>query len=125
MTAMASRFFGAALLFGILGFIFGLSMAISHDHSQMPTHAHIMVIGWVSFAIFGFFYQLFGDKVSNGLAQVHFWLALVSLIGLVIGLWLIYSGNVEYEPIAAISSIAYAVSFLVFGAVAWPVLRGS
>jgi cbb3-type cytochrome oxidase subunit 1 len=125
MNSMARRFFGAALLFGILGFVFGLSMAISHDHSQLPTHAHIMVIGWVSFALFGFFYQLFGSKVSAGLAQVHFWLALVSLIGIVIGLWLIYSGNTEYEPIAAISSIGYAVSFLIFAAVAWPVLRSS
>jgi uncharacterized protein involved in response to NO len=125
MTSMARRFFGAALLFGILGFIFGLHMAMSHDHSQMPTHAHIMVIGWVSFAIFGFFYQLFGDRVSKGLSEVHFWLALVSLIGLVIGLALIYSGSVEYEPIAAISSIAYAVSFLIFAVVAVPVLRNS
>ena len=122
---MARRFFGAALLFGILGFIFGLHMAMSHDHSQMPTHAHIMVIGWVSFAIFGFFYQLFGDRVSKGLSEVHFWLALVSLIGLVIGLTLIYSGSVEYEPIAAISSIAYAVSFLIFAVVAMPVLRSN
>jgi len=109
----------------MLGFVFGLAMAISHDHSQLPTHAHIMVIGWVSFALFGFFYQLFGSKVSAGLAQVHFWLALVSLIGLVIGLWLIYSGDTEYEPIAAISAIGYAVSFLIFAAVAWPVLRNS
>ena len=123
MVSIARWFFGTAILYGLLGMLLGLHMAIAQDHGQMPTHAHIMVIGWVSFAVFGFFYHLFGDRVSRVLAGIHCILAEVSLLGIVIGLLLFYGGNPEYEPIAAISSIAYAVSFLLFAIVAWPVFR--
>ena len=114
MSIIAKRFFLTAIAYGVVGMVLGLQMGITHDHGQLPTHAHIMVIGWLSFFVFGFFYHLFDASISKQLATIHFWLAQISLIGLVIGLWLIYSGNDEAEPIAAISSIAYAVSFLIF-----------
>src|SRR5262245_972302 len=114
MGGIARGFFTAAIVYGLLGMGLGLHMAIAHDHGQMPTHAHIMVIGWLSFAVFGVFYYLLGKSVPRVLSLVHVWLAQVSMAGLVIGLFLIYSGRVEFEPVAAISSTLYAVSFLVF-----------
>jgi hypothetical protein len=103
--------------------LLGLHMAMTQDHGQMPTHAHIMVIGWLSFAVFGFFYHVFGDRVSRVLSAIHCVLAELSLLGIVIGLLLFYGGSPEYEPIAAISSLVYAASFLLFAIVAWPVFR--
>lgn len=123
MVSIARWFFGSALVYGLLGMVLGLQMAMTQDHGQMPTHAHIMVIGWLSFALFGFFYHLFSERVSRVLSGIHCVLAEVSLLGIVIGLLLVYSGSPEYEPIAAISSLVYAVSFLLFAAVAWPVFR--
>jgi hypothetical protein len=124
MNGIARGFFITAIAYGVLGMILGLTMAITHDHQQRPTHAHIMVIGWLSFFAFGFFYHQFGKAMSRSLSLVHFWLAQAAVIALVIGLWLIYSGRTQFEPIAAVSSITYALSFLVFGAAAWPALRG-
>lgn len=123
MVSIARLFFASALIYGILGMLLGLHMAASHDHGQMPTHAHLLVIGWVSFAIFGLFYHLFADTVSKVLSAIHLWLAQLSFIGIVAGLFLYYSGRTEFEPVAAISSLAYAVSFVVFGIVALPVLK--
>lgn len=123
MNSIARLFFGSSLVYGLLGFLLGLHMAMSHDHGQIPTHAHIMVIGWVSFAIFGLFYHLLGERVSPILSRLHFGLAQASLIGLIVGLWLIYSGETDYEPIAAVSSLGYAASFIVFVVVAVPALR--
>jgi hypothetical protein len=123
MQGIGKAFFASALIYGVLGMLLGLHMGISQNHAQMPTHAHIMVIGWLSFAVFGFFYAYYGSAVSTMLARVHLWLAQISLAGLVIGLWLLYSGKTQYEPVVALSSMAYAVSFLVFAAVAMPVLR--
>ena len=80
MTQLASRFFGSAIIYAVLGMSLGLVMGITQDHSQMPTHAHLMLLGWVSFAIFGVFYQMFPAAAANRLAQVHFWLAQSSLI---------------------------------------------
>jgi hypothetical protein len=123
MKGIGKTFFASALAYGVLGMLLGLHMAIAKNHGQMPTHAHVMVIGWLSFAVFGLFYALYENAVPKLLARLHLWLAQVSFAGLVIGLWLIYSGRAQYEPIAAISSLAYAASFLLFVAVAIPVMR--
>ena len=120
--AIAKWFFVTAIIYGLLGMLLGLHMAVSHDHSQQPTHAHIMVVGWVSFFLFGLFYLHFANAVRQWLAVAHLVLAQVSLVGLMIGLWFVYSGATQYEPIAAVSSIAYAVSFLIFAVVAIPVV---
>ena len=125
MNGMSARFFGSALVYGILGLVLGNIMGASGDHSQMPTHAHLMVIGWVSFAIFGFFYHLFAERAATLLARLHFWLAQGSYIALVIGLYLIFSGQTTAgEPITAVASIAYLLSMAIFALVAVPVLRG-
>jgi hypothetical protein len=123
MNSIAKRFFFSSIFYGLLGMLLGLEMAITNNHGQMPTHAHIMVVGWVSFSLFGFYYLQFGKAAPRGLSQLHFWMAQCALVGMVIGLWLVYSGKTQYEPIAAVSAITYALSFLVFAAVAIPVLR--
>ena len=123
MGKIARGILGAAILYGLAGLAAGLLMAITEDHSQMPTHAHIMVIGWVSFFLFSLFYDRFEDRVSGILARLHFWSAQLSLLPLIVGLWLLYSGREEFTPLAAGSAIGYAVSFVIFAAVALPIVR--
>ena len=81
MQGLGKAFFISALIYGALGMLLGLGMAMTQNHGQMPTHAHIMVIGWVSFAIFGLFYSSQGHAVPRFVARLHFWLAQVSLAG--------------------------------------------
>jgi hypothetical protein len=114
MQGIARAFFAAAVVYGLLGLLLGLHMAITHDHGQLVTHAHIMVAGWLSFAVFGFFYHLAGAAVPRLLALSHFWLAQASLALLVVGLYLYYAGQTQFEPLAAIGALAYAASFLLF-----------
>ncbi len=125
MGMTARGFLAASIGYGLIGLVAGLYMAILEDHSQMPAHAHIMVIGWVSFFLFALFYLHFGDRVSRRMTQLHFWLAQVSSPLLFAGLWLMHSGNDEFQPLAAVSAMAYALSFLMFAVLAWPVLRNS
>jgi hypothetical protein len=114
MRGIGKFFFATALFYGLLGMSLGLHMAITQNHGQLPTHAHIMVIGWVSFAIFGLFYSAYGDSVPKSLSYLHLVLAQLAMIGMAIGLGLIYSGRPQYEPIAAVSATGYAISFLIF-----------
>jgi hypothetical protein len=123
MSGIGKAFFASAVVYGILGMLLGLDMAMRHDHAELPTHAHIMVIGWLSFAIFGFFYALLGDAVPRWLAVAHHLLAQASLAVLVVGLWLYYAGQHQYEPLAAIGSLGYAASFLLFAGAAFMALR--
>jgi cbb3-type cytochrome oxidase subunit 1 len=125
MQGLAARFFGSAIVYAILGMMLGLHMGMSKDHTQMPTHAHILVVGWVSFAVFGIFYHLFPSAAATFLAKVQFWLAQLSQLALVVGLSLLFSGNAEADPIAAVASIGLLVSMILFGVIALPVLRGA
>jgi len=126
MKGLSARFFGSALVYAILGMVLGNVMGASGDHSQFPTHAHLMLIGWVSFAIFGFFYHLFAERAATLLARVHFWLAQATYIVLVIALYLIFSGQPDVgEPIAAAASIGYLLSMVLFALIALPVVRGA
>ncbi|MFN0264228.1 hypothetical protein ACKTEK_10165 [Tepidamorphus sp. 3E244] len=119
MTGVARVFFLSALIYGLAGMMLGISMAASHDHGQMPTHAHTMVIGWLSFAVFGLFYHHFPAAAGSTLARMHMWVAEVSLLVLIVGLFLLYGGNTALAPMLAIASIIYAASFAMFAWVAY------
>lgn len=45
MKGAARLFFILAICYAIAGMALGIHMAASHNHAQMPTHAHIMVAG--------------------------------------------------------------------------------
>ena len=122
MTGLAARFFGTALVYAVLGMTLGLIMGISHDHSQMPAHAHLLVIGWVSFALYGFFYHLFPKAADAGLARAHFWIAQVSFITMIVGLLVYYGGETRAEPVLGMASIGFLVSAVLFAVVALPVV---
>lgn len=124
MHGLAARYFGSAIIYAILGMSLGLHMGMSKDHAQMPTHAHLLVVGWVSFALFGVFYHLFPSAAAGFLAKLQFWLAQLSLITLIVGLFLILGGYPEADPIAGISSIGLLISMILFGIIALPTLRG-
>jgi hypothetical protein len=124
MTGLAARFFGSAIVYAVLGMTLGLLMGITHDHAQMPTHAHLLVVGWVSFALFGLFYHAFPLASEGWLAKTQFWLAQTSLIALVVGLFLMFGGRSGAEPIAAVSSIGLLASMILFGAIALPIVMG-
>ena len=122
MTGAARLFFTVAIAYAILGMILGLSMAMSHDHAELPTHAHIMVAGWVSSAIFSYFYHLFPAINNKRIATVHFWLQTVSAIVMMISLLGLYGGHPEMEPGAAIGAIGYGLGMLLFAYIALPAI---
>ena len=124
MTGNAGRFFASALIYAVLGMMLGLFMGMTQDHSQMPTHAHFVLIGWVTFALYGFFYHAFPSAAVNRLANAHFWMAEISLIVLLAGLFAIFGGKPDLgEPFAAIGSIGILLSMILFAFIAWPIVR--
>jgi hypothetical protein len=98
----------------------GIHMAISQDHSQMPTHAHTMVAGWLMSSVFAFFYHLFPAAAGRMLAKVHFWLTAASGIGLLIGLYFLLAGNPAMEAVTGIASIGFYAAMLLFAFIALP-----
>ncbi|TIT01859.1 hypothetical protein [Mesorhizobium sp.] len=122
MQKVARNFFTLAVIYAMFGMALGLQMAISQDHGQMPTHAHIMVAGWLMSAVFAFFYHLFPAVAEKRLATVHFWLTAISGIGLLIGLYIMLGGNPAIEPLVATSSMGFYAGLLLFAYIALPVV---
>jgi hypothetical protein len=122
MQGAARNFFTLAIVYALCGMALGLHMGISKDHSQMPTHAHIMVAGWLMSAVFAFFYHLFPVARDKMLAKVHFWLTAVSGVGLMIGLYYEFAGSESMEPVLAIASMGFYAGFLLFAFIALPVV---
>jgi hypothetical protein len=110
-------FLVSAVLYGLLGLSLGLHMAISGNHEQMPTHAHLMVLTWLSFFVFGLYYTLIPGSHHGILPRIHFWLAQLAAPVMLFGVFSIHAGNMAMEPAAAIGSMAYALSFVIFAVV--------
>lgn len=100
---------------GILGFILGIYMAASKDHSHFVTHAHIMLVGFVVSFIYAACHKLWLSQASGSLASMQYYIHLLASIVLNVGLFLLYAQWVQEEilgPILGISSIAILVSFV-------------
>jgi peptidoglycan/LPS O-acetylase OafA/YrhL len=116
----SSLSFPAAVVMVLAGMGWGIIMAISQDHSAMPAHAHLNLLGWVSLFLFGIFYHLHPalDRRRAALVQVGLWI--VGTVILTTGVGLIHTGHDVGEPIAAAGSFTVLTAMLLFG---WLVMR--
>ena len=119
MTASVLSF-RAAVVMVIAGMIWGITMAITQDHSTLPAHAHLNLLGWVSLFLFGIYYHLHPAVDRSRLASLQVWVWIVSTIILTIGVALVHSGHAIGDPIAAVSSLLVLADMLLFG---WLVIR--
>jgi peptidoglycan/LPS O-acetylase OafA/YrhL len=112
--------FPAAVLMVVAGMIWGIIMAVSRDHSAMPAHAHLNLLGWVSLFLFGVFYHLHPaiDRSRAALVQVAVWIA--GTVILTFGVGLLHTGHDIGQPFAAAGSLIVLASMLQFG---WLVVR--
>jgi len=122
MTGAARLFFTLAIVYALLGIILGLSMAISGDHGEEVTHAHIMLAGFVTSALIGYFYHLFPAANARGIATAHFWLQAASSVVMLGSLLLLYGGTPAAEPGAAVCSLGFGLSMLLFAVIALPAI---
>ncbi len=116
----SSLSFKVAVLFVIAGMIWGLVMAISGDHSAMPAHAHLNLLGWVSLFLFGIYYRLRASLERSRAAMIQVWLWIVGTVIQAIGVGLVHSGHEQAEPLAAGGSLIVFASMLLF---AWLVFQ--
>lgn len=121
---LSVHFLRASVLYALAGMALGLHMAASHDHSQLATHAHLMLFGWVGMTIYAAVYKLWPYAAAGPLPKLHMLAAHLALIGLTVGLFIIYDGNVELgDPIAAISSIVLFANMALFAWIVWRKVR--
>lgn len=106
--------FRAAVCLGLIGMLGGIAMAISGDHSAMPAHAHVNLLGWVSLFLIGIYYKLHPalDASRTALMQVAAWIFGTAVLS--IGVAAIYLGRPDMEPVASIGSLIIVADMLLF-----------
>ena len=121
MTDVAGKFMRAAVLWALAAMLLGLFMAASHDHSQKVAHAHAVLIGWASMAIYALFYRAWPRAAESRLARWHFLVANVALLVLAPALVALYAGIAVavFDPIAAVSSVGVIVGMVLFATIVW------
>lgn len=113
----------AGILYLLVGMVMGNFMGRTGDHSQMPTHAHIMMLGFVSMSIFAIVYHLWPVMQESVLAKVHFGLHQLGTLSMIILLYLTTGGLGDTSalgPFFGMTDMTLIVATLVFG---WNVFR--
>src|SRR3954453_22405773 len=116
----SSLSFQAAVLLVLVGMAWGIVMAVSQDHSAMPAHAHLNLLGWVSLFLFGIFYHLHPvvDRTRLAIVQVSIWIAATLVLSL--GVALVHTGHEIGDAIAGLGSVVAFADMVLFG---WLVRR--
>jgi len=112
---MDRKFVLTSLGYAILGLALGIFMAASHNHGQLVTHAHIMLIGFVVSFIYGLCHKLWLNNTTSKLAVAQFYIHQVGTFVIVIGLFLYYGQFVTLEtidPLLAAASITVFVGLV-------------
>ncbi|CAN7157374.1 hypothetical protein LJR219_000147 [Phenylobacterium sp. LjRoot219] len=115
MSRITVAFFGAAVLYALVGMVLGVVMGASNDHSLAPVHAHINLLGWASLALMGAFYGLAGELAPPRLAWLNF---AVSNLGNLITLPLLamlLKGDPSVIPVMSAGEVLLVLGMLIFG----------
>lgn len=116
VSRISVAFFGAAVLYALTGMTLGIIMGASGDHTLVPVHAHLNLLGWASLALMGTFYGLAGDLAPRRLAWLNFGVSnLGNLITLPL-LAMLLEGDPSVVPVMAIGEAILVLGMLVFAA---------
>ncbi len=111
----SSLSFRLAVLFVVIGMAMGIGMAASQDHSLMPAHAHLNLLGWVSLFLFGIYYERRPALDASRLAKVQVGLWSVGTVLLTIAVSAIHLGYNAADPLAGAASLLVLGAMVLFG----------
>jgi len=118
MTAKLDRYFIiVGLIFAGAGLFLGENMGRTGDHGQMPTHAHIMLAGFVFSVIYGALYRLWPSMKAGLMPPAQFVLHLIGAVALITALFLYYGGIAEEAqliPLFVVGPAGIILSWLLF-----------
>ena len=109
---MDRKFVLTAFGYAIVGLALGIYMAASHNHGQLVTHAHIMLVGFVVSFAYGLCHKLWLGNTTSALAVAQFYVHQAGALALFIGLFLLYGNFVDAAAIDPLLGIASVVVFL-------------
>lgn len=98
--------------FGLIGMVWGVQMSATSDFALAPAHAHLNLIGWVTFAIWGIYYALTPAAAESGLARAHLGLSVLAVVLFVPGI--VMAIRESGETLVKIGSVLVILSMALF-----------
>ena len=115
MPRVSAAFFAFGALCLFVGMTLGMQMGGSGDFTLMPAHAHLNLLGWVTMSIYGAFYALTRETLSEKLAWTNFGLSAAGVIVMIPFLaMMLSSGNEALEVYVALGGGISMLGLLVF-----------
>jgi cbb3-type cytochrome oxidase subunit 1 len=111
---MGARFLKVAVVYFVIGVVFGMYMGIAQQFQMSSVHAHINLLGWVSLALAGVVYVLFPKAGASVLGKLHFWLHNIGLPLMVIGLYVEIAGLASVTALISIGGLVAIIGIILF-----------
>lgn len=112
-------FLRIAVLYALVSMVLGTVMGISEDHSQMPTHAHLNLVGWVSMALYALVYRQYPAASQSRMARLHFWVANIGALLLCMGIYTQMAGMPSLVFIVISGSLITILGMLIFAGIVY------
>lgn len=124
MLSLPYRFMLTGIAFAIIGMAFGIWMGSTGPSvfNFAPVHAHINLVGWATMMLFGLWYRSTPAAATTMLAAVHYWVALVGAICLIVGIIGAVAPQPSLDLFVIPGSFLTLISMLIF---AWMVLSAA
>jgi cbb3-type cytochrome oxidase subunit 1 len=121
MDRFVKNFIIMSIVYLVIATIFGIVMIGSEKLMALKfVHSHLMLIGWVSFMIYGVGYHILprftGRMLKHpAMAEAQFWIANLGLLGMV-GFYTlnVYDPAGIYRTLTVASGLLEALSILMF-----------
>lgn len=104
-----------ALSYAAAGMGLGIFMGISGNHGQFVTHAHILLVGFVTSLIYAVIHKLWLPSPRRTMATVQFVLHQAGCLGMFTALLLLYGGigsEARLGPLLGASAFAIILGML-------------
>ena len=113
---MGLRFLRIAVICLFVGALLGGFMGFSQQFTLAPVHAHLLLLGWASFALAGLVYHLYPAASETLLARIHFWLHNLGLPAFMVALGMLLTGHESAGLSVGISAGVVIIGLTVFAA---------
>jgi hypothetical protein len=110
MARVDQAYVSIALALLLVGELLGLYMGITSNLQLRTLHITIVLVGFVTLALFGFVYRLWPAMKSGPIAAAQFWLGAIGVIGIV-------AGTYQFATTGSIAIVAPASVLLVLATV--------
>jgi hypothetical protein len=110
MARIDRAYVAVALVLLLVGEVLGFYMGMMSDLKLRSLHVTLVLVGFVTLALFGVMFRLWPAMKSGALAAAQFWLGTVGVLGIVIGTY-------QYVTTGGIAIVAPASALMIVATV--------